>query len=102
MSDIKNIGEWLNKPIENIEFYYSIEPINMFITTIKEMESTYDEFPREMSRTQKIVNLIKVGKKPKAIFIELNDPDKFIMEGRHRIVAFHWLGITEVPVLYVK
>lgn len=102
LSDVKDVGEWLNKPIDEIKYYYKEEPISMFIDTIREMESTYDEFVDERDRTEHIVDLLESGNKPMAIFIELNDKDNFIMEGRHRIVAFSWFGLDKVPVVYVQ
>ena len=102
LTDIKYVGEWLNKPIQEIKYYYKEEPITMFINTIKSMESTYDEFVDERYRTEYIVDLLEDGNKPMAIFIELNDENNFIMEGRHRIVAFSWFGLNKVPVIYVQ
>ena len=101
-SDIKDVGEWLNKPIDKIKYYYKEEPISMFNDTIEEMESTYDEFTDERDRTEYIVDLLENGNKPMAIFIELKDKDNFIMEGRHRIVAFSWFGLNKIPVVYVE
>jgi len=102
LSDVIDVGEWLNKPIEKIKYYYKEEPISMFNNTIEEMESTYDEFTDERDRTEHIVDLLEKGNKPMVIFIELNDKDNFIMEGRHRIVAFSWFGLDKVPVVYVE
>lgn len=102
LSDVKDVGEWLHKPIKNIKFYFKEEPITLFTDTIHEMESTYDEFIDERDRTEHIVDLLESGHKPMAIFIELNDKDNFIMEGRHRIVAFSWFGLDYVPVVYVQ
>ena len=102
LSDVKDVGEWLNKPIEEIKYYYKEEPMTMFRDTIEEMESTYDEFIDERDRTEHIVDLLESGNKPMAIFIDLNDKDNFIMEGRHRIVAFSWFGLDKVAVVYVE
>ena len=102
LSDVKDVGEWLNKPIDEIKYYYKEEPITMFMDTIDEMESTYDEFIDERDRTEHIFDLLESGNPPMAIFIELNDKDNFIMEGRHRIVAFSWFGLNKVPVVYVE
>ena len=101
LSDIQDVSEWLHKNNNDIKFFYKEEPISKFENTIKEMESTYDEFPDEYKRTRKIYKLLKNGEKPKAIFIKLKDKDNFIMEGRHRIVAFKWLDLDKVPVIYV-
>lgn len=102
LSDVKDVGEWLNKPIDEIKYYYKEEPITMFKDTIDEMESTYYEFIDERDRTEHIVDLLKSENPPMAIFIQLNDRDNFIMEGRHRIVAFSWFGLDRVPVIYVE
>ena len=99
---VKDTGEWLNKAINDIEFFYKEEPIELFNSQIEEMISTYGEFDEELQRTEKILELLKNGEKPKPIFIELRDEHKFIMEGRHRIVAFKWFGLKTVPVIYVK
>jgi hypothetical protein len=101
LSDVKDVGEWLNKPIEEIKYYYKEEPISMFRDTIKDMESTYNIFPKDKKRTKQIFDQLKNGDKSMAIFIGLNDNNNFILEGRHRIVAFSWFGYNKVPVIYV-
>lgn len=100
--DVKDVSEWMNKPVNEIEYFYKEEPISMFVVQIREMESTYDEFGDDRERTEHIYDLLNLGAKPKAIFVELNDPNKFIMEGRHRIVAFSWRKLRTVPVVYVR
>lgn len=100
--DVYSIAEWLNKPIKNISFYFKLEPISIFSSQIEEMESTYSEFPDDEERTQQIYKLLQQGNEPRPVFVELKDKDKFILEGRHRIVAFKWIGLNSVPVLYVK
>lgn len=66
------------------------------------MESTYDEFLDEEKRSKYILSLLEKGDKVMPIFVENDDEDRFIMEGRHRIVAFMWYGLKEIPVIYVK
>jgi hypothetical protein len=102
VDDINHVGEWLKKPIDDIQFFYKLEPIGLFENVIKEMESSYDEFPKDKIRTKKIFKLLNAGEKPMPIFVELDDTNKFILEGRHRIVAFYWAKIHNVPVIYVK
>lgn len=101
-SDVVDVSQWMKKPMSKLNFFLTSEPISMFANTIKEMESTYDEFLDEQKRTEKIYHMLRHGAKPKPIFIELNDDDKFIMEGRHRIVAFSWMKLEKVPVIYVS
>lgn len=102
LSDVKDVGEWLNKPTNVIKYYYKEESIKTFSDTIKEMESTYNEFIDEQDRIEYIIDLLEHGNPPMPVFIELNDKDNFILEGRHRIVAFSWFGLDIVPVIYVE
>ncbi len=44
---------------------------------------------------------IKQGGKLLPIYVEKNDPHKFVMAGRHRMVAFWLLKINMIPVAYV-
>jgi len=103
LSDIEAIGEWLRKDINDIKFYYKSEPMEMFKDQAKEMESTYDEFIDEKERSEYILDLISERKnRIYPIFVELEDGDRFILEGRHRVVAFYWLKLDNIPVIYVK
>lgn len=65
------------------------------------MES-YAKFPHDRRRMEAIVKKIQAGEPILPVFIEENDPDRFIMEGRHRIVAFLVMGITDIPVLFAS
>lgn len=42
--------------------------------------------------------MLKNGEKPIPIYVEKDDPHNFIMEGRHRIVAFYLMGFKDVEV----
>lgn len=98
--DIRDIGDWLGKDPTQIDWFWGSEPIENFASQISEMESTYDEFPKDKVRTEKIFALLKSGAKPMPIFVKFGDEKKFIMEGRHRIVAFSWFAMKAVPVIY--
>ena len=77
--------------------------MEMFKDQAKEMESTYDEFIDEKERSEYILDLISERKnRIYPIFVELEDGDRFILEGRHRVVAFYWLKLDNIPVIYVK
>lgn len=102
LSDIEAIGEWLRKDINDIKFYYKLEPMEIFEDQAKEMESTYDEFIDEKERSEYILDLLSNGNKPYPIFVELENEDRFILEGRHRVVSFYWFKLKEIPVIYVK
>jgi len=54
-----------------------------------------------MQNVQKILNKLKSGNEPLPIYVEKDDPDNFVMEGRHRMVAFFLYGMDKVPVCYV-
>lgn len=99
-ADIKSVSEWMNTSVDNLIIDIKQEPIDKFISSIKEMYSTYEEFPRDAQRTKKIITLLKNGELPLPIYVEKNDPHLFVMEGRHRMVAFWLYGLTTIPVAY--
>jgi hypothetical protein len=66
------------------------------------MYGTYDEFPEDEERTNRILKLLKRGAQPLPIYVEAGDPDFFVMEGRHRMVAFWLAEMKTIPVAYVS
>ena len=100
--DLKDVGEWLDTSVDNIKVELKREPISKFEKQIKEMYSTYDEFPKDEKRTNKILNQLKKGEKALPIYVEKNDKNLFVMEGRHRMVAFWLHEMKEIPVAYVS
>jgi hypothetical protein len=96
--DIKSVSEWLNTTVSNLELEYSKEPMEKYLSQAKEMFSTFDEFPKDKKRMLKIKKLLEKGNEVFPIYVEKNDVNSFIMEGRHRIVAFYLLGFNEVMV----
>lgn len=100
-ADLNEVCGWLGVACpDDIRTEFVTRPTADFISQIKEMLNTYDEFPEDARRTQRIINAIRSGKPAQPVYIEQGDHDLFIMEGRHRIVAFYLLGITEVTVCY--
>ena len=96
--DINNIYEWFRD--STIYFEFKMENINKFKNQIEEMESTLNEFPEDLCRIEHILIAIMLQDEPiYAIFVDKNND--FILEGRHRIVAFSRLNLTEIPVYYV-
>jgi len=79
-----------------------MEMITNFLKDAKDMLDTYLEFPEDAERTNKIVELIQNNEPVLPIYVEKDVPDNFIMEGRHCIVAFMLLGMTEIPVARVS
>ncbi len=100
--DIHSISEWMEFPLENLVFTKHNIKIECFEKQILEMIDSYEEFPEDKKRTYRIIELIKNGNKKWPIFIKNNDPSLFIMEGKHRIVAFYKLGIEKVPIIWVN
>jgi hypothetical protein len=101
-SDLVDVAEWLNATPDQIEVHIKQEPIDKFIRQIKEMYGTFDEFPKDERRTNKILNLLKHGATAMPMYVEQGDPSLFVMEGRHRMVAFWLAGMETVPVAYVS
>ena len=100
--DLKDVSEWLGTSADNVKVELKKEPISKFEKQIKEMHGTYDEFPKDARRTNKILNQLKRGEEVLPIYVEKNDKHLFVMEGRHRMVAF-WLNkMKEIPVAYVS
>ena len=100
--DINDVAEWLGTTPDRVEMRIVEEPIEKFLPQIKEMYSTYEEYPQDAERTNKILKLLKAGKEPLPIYVEVDDNHKFVMEGRHRMVAFWLAGLKHIPVAYVK
>lgn len=99
--DLQSVAEWMGVPLENLNFVYRLIPISLFAKQAEDMSGTYDEFPKDRRRTNKILKLIK-SQPLYPVFIEEGDVNNFIMEGRHRIVAFWQSGVQKVPVFYVR
>lgn len=98
--DLHSVAEWMGRSLDNLVFQYQLVPISIFAKQAEEMFGTYDEFPKDKQRTDKISKIIK-QQPAYPVFVEAGDPSNFIMEGRHRIVAFWQVGMQRVPVFYV-
>lgn len=101
-NDIFDVAQWLNTSVENVKVNIVKEPIEKFKKQILEMYQTFDEFPEDAKRINKILKLLKKGEQPLPIYVTENDENKFVMEGRHRMVAFWLLDMTDIPVAYVS
>ncbi len=100
-ADLEDVSQWLNcKPQQLIVRQTSL-PLSFFHQTAEDMLGTFDEFPEDEARMQKILAAIRNGEPVLPVFIEDGDEHHFIMEGRHRIVAFYLAGIKAVPVAFV-
>ena len=101
--DLSDVCGWIGaKSIEDIETRFEKIPTDRLIKQIKEMESTYDEFPNDKDRTTKIYNALRDGEDAQCVYIEDGDESLFVMEGRHRMVAFSWAKMPEIEVCFCK
>ena len=100
--DIQSVSEWMNTTVDQLQINIVQEPIEKFIKQINEMYDTYDEFPEDARRTRKILTALKHGEKALPIYVAENDPHLFVMEGRHRMVAFMLARMNTIPVAYVR
>lgn len=101
-ADLVSVAEWMGAKPDEITVHIKHEPIDKFIRQIKEMHGTFSEFPKDERRTNKILRLLKQGATPMPMYVEQDDPDLFVMEGRHRMVAFWLAGMKTVPVAYAS
>jgi GNAT superfamily N-acetyltransferase len=102
VDDLSDVADWMRTTPDKLKMVVKQEPIEKFIKQIREMYGTYDEFPEDEERTNRILKLLKKGSKPLPIYVEDGDPDLFVMEGRHRMVAFWLAGMKTIPVAYVS
>ena len=101
--DLQSIALWLNvESVGHVHVKIKKVHIDTFEKQINEMEETYKEFPLEKKRTQKIFDKLNNGEMPQPIYVGKDDPNNFIMEGRHRVVAFKWFGLNEIIVAEVS
>lgn len=101
-ADIKDVSEWMGCKEKELLLRPSLLPAEKFRVMVDEMIGTFDEFPEDKERTEVILKKIQSGEPCLPVFIEENDPHLFVMEGRHRMVAFMLAGIESIPVVFVS
>ena len=104
IEDVEGAASWVGFDSDNFmraRFILKQEPFELFREQVSQMESSYKDFPEDAERAKKIFKILKDGGVPKPVFVELGDNDHFILEGRHRIVAFKWMGLHTIPTLYI-
>lgn len=100
--DLEGVSQWLDKKVEQLTFEYAEVPLERVKTQIFEMQDSYNEFPEDELRTDDIHKLINKGQPSFPVFIKKDDPSMFIMEGRHRVVAFMRAGYQKIPCFLVS
>lgn len=98
-ADLQAVGQWMGCAPEALELSVSWEPIAQFIDEVEAMVESYPRLPKEAARTRRIERLLSKGELPRPVYVERGEV--FVMEGRHRIVAFARAGMLEVPVCRV-
>ena len=101
-NDLNDVADWMDTTPDKLNIDMVQEPIEKFVQQIREMYDSYDEFPEEAERTNRIIKLLNAGEKAMPIYVAKGDPHLFVMEGRHRMVAFWQLGMKTIPVAYVS
>lgn len=101
-SDLVDVAKWMRVEPGKLKIDIKYESIDKFIPQIKEMYESFSEFPKDATRTKKIAKLLKEGATPLPLYVEKKDATMFVMEGRHRMVAFWLAGVENVPVAYVS
>ena len=98
--DIEQVSQWLKS--KNLNFRFDKLAVKTIKKQIEEMYFSYEEFSEDEERTDKIVEEIENSGKLYPIFIEENDSNYFVMEGRHRMVAMWKMGYRKLPVMFVS
>ena len=73
-----DVADWMRTTTDKLSVEIKHEPIEKFIKQIREMYGTYNEFPEDEERTNRILKLLKRGAKPLPLYVEANDPDLFV------------------------
>lgn len=101
--DLRLLAEqWMSCSVDDLDIEIVEEPISKFEQQIKQMQEQCDELPEHADRTKKIKELLEQGEKLFPIYVKKNDPDLWVMEGRHRMLATSLMGIKMIPVGYVS
>jgi hypothetical protein len=101
-ADLKDVSDWLRCKPEQLQLRLVNLSAEIFYQMAQDMLGTYEEFPEDEARTRKILKALQAGESVLPVFVEDGDASHFIMEGRHRIVAFIQSGLSEIPVAFVS
>lgn len=101
--DLQKSVKWMQGvDLHDCEIQLTVESIEIFRKQITEMIESYPAYPKDRARMKKIMQEIKEGERALPVFVEYGDPQNFIIEGRHRIVAFDQLGMKKVIVARLR
>lgn len=100
--DLRHVAEWLDVEPHQIQLELTRVPMTLFQDQPERMFDAYSRFPKERQRTEEILKLINAGKPLYPVYVEKDDPSMFVLEGRHRLVAFWMAGMKDIPVARVS
>ena len=101
--DLQKSVKWMSgASLDSCEISISIQSIEVFRKQIDEMTASYTAFPKDRARMKKIMQDIKDGARALPVFVEADDEHMFIIEGRHRVVAFDQLKMKKVIVASLR
>ena len=100
--DIANVAGWLRCRVAEVQLRLEKLPIERFASIINACLASYDDFPEDRVRMQRIAELLKSGADRFPVFVKDGDEDLSVIEGRHRLVTFFLRGVKEIDVAFVS
>lgn len=100
--DLAEVAQWLKCKPEDLELVVTSDSISPFLSQIEEMEHSLVHFPEDEARVDEIEHQLREGSETWPVYVEAGDETNFVMEGRHRLVAFHRCGLELVQVCRVS
>lgn len=94
------ISELLDCDVSQLKITPKTESISGFEDEIRDFEEVILSDSESEAGIQDICEVIKAGGHPCCIYVDQADPDRYILEGRKRLVAFKRLGLDDVTVAY--
>jgi GNAT superfamily N-acetyltransferase len=85
------------RPDEEILLQYRVYPVADFGGQLREREATFHAHEEHRRRVQAIVELLLAGSPVYPVILQENDPQRRIIEGRHRGVALWQLESPYLP-----
>jgi hypothetical protein len=101
-ADVQSVAEWLRCDPSEVSISPCWMPIHQHRDAVENMLASYEYLPKERERTNRILDLLLDSGEPlQPVFIAAGDAERFVMEGRHRLVAFWEAGLRYIPVALV-
>jgi len=98
--DLADVAKWMECGIEELSLCMAEEPMAGYSELAARLLDSHRDFPDDARRTRRILRLLKEGERQLPVFVD--DRDGFLMEGRHRVVAFKMAGVESLTVVRVR